>query len=166
MNRTLKKNILAIGTIIFWSTAFPVTRLIGGSLSAISLAFTRCVVAGIFLSIVWFSNKNRKIPAKKDIFYFIVTGATGFGIYLVVFNQGLKTITSAESSVIIAFTPVLVAILSRIIPICNLYPHQSKTGCKRLFINRYCNIQHVVFYPHACMGRSHCNTRIARGFYF
>ena len=115
MNRSLKRNLLAIGTIIFWSTAFPVTRMIGDALTAANLAFIRILSAAIFLMIIWLARKDRKAPEKDDILLFILSGATGFGIYLIVFSQGLKTITSAESSVIIAFTPVLVAILSRVI---------------------------------------------------
>lgn len=115
MNRSLKRNLLAIGTIIFWSTAFPVTRMIGDALTATNLAFIRILSAAVFLLIIWLLRKDRKLPKKEDILLFILSGATGFGIYLIVFSQGLKTITSAESSVIIAFTPVLVAILSRVI---------------------------------------------------
>ncbi len=115
MSRALKRNILAILTIILWSITFPITRFIGNELNPIYIAFIRITSAAALLTLIWFFQKERKIPAKSDLFLFILSGAAGFGLYLIVFSLGLRTITSAESSVIIAVTPILVAVFSSIL---------------------------------------------------
>lgn len=112
MNKSLQRNILAISTILLWSTAFPITRNIGGQITTTTLAFVRCVIASIFLIIIWRLQKNRRLPAKSDLILFVLAGLTGFSIYLLCFNKGLTTITSAESSVIVALTPIFVAVIS------------------------------------------------------
>lgn len=115
MSRALKRNILAILTIILWSITFPITRFIGNELDPKYIAFIRILSAAVLLTFIWFIQKERKAPQKKDFLLFILSGAAGFGIYLIVFSLGLRTITSAESSVIIAITPILVAIFSNFI---------------------------------------------------
>lgn len=114
MNTTLKKNLLAISTILLWSTAFPITRNIAGEFASSNLAFLRCLIASVFLLIIWALQKNRKLPSRKDLLFFILAGLSGFSLYLIVFNRGLTTITSAESSVIVALTPIGVAVFSHI----------------------------------------------------
>lgn len=115
MNRKIKQHGLSVLTCLIWSSAFPVTRIAGESLSPGSIALMRCVSALFVLLIIWAFRKDRKMPEKRDILYFIASGATGFGLYLILFTAGLKTVTSAESSVIIALTPVLVAVLASVI---------------------------------------------------
>lgn len=48
--------------------------------------------------------------SKKDIPYFILSGAMGFTGYMIFFNTGIQTLTSATSSIIVALTPILTAI--------------------------------------------------------
>lgn len=51
-----------------------------------------------------------KKPMKKaHLFLFLAAGASGFGIYLMFFNLGIQSITSATSSIIVATAPVMTA---------------------------------------------------------
>lgn len=112
MSRTIRRNMLAIATILLWSTAFPTTRGIAGQLAASELAFARCLIAAICLLIMWLFQKERKLPAIKDVVFFALAGFTGFSGYLLAFNIGLRSITAAEASVIVALTPIGVAVIS------------------------------------------------------
>jgi drug/metabolite transporter (DMT)-like permease len=56
--------------------------------------------------------KKTPLPRKQDIALIILTGFCGFGGYVVLFNLGIRSITSATSSLIIATTPIITAALS------------------------------------------------------
>lgn len=47
--------------------------------------------------------------------YFTLSGALGFSMYMIFFNVGLITLTSATSSIIIAATPIFTAIAASIL---------------------------------------------------
>lgn len=106
-----RKKVLAYGllTIFIWASAFPLTKIAQGRFSANSLGFLRCGIAAVFLLLIGLSRHIR-LPKKKDMPLFILSGALGFSIYLIAFNTGLQTLTSATSSIIVAMTPILTAI--------------------------------------------------------
>nr|WP_314277034.1 DMT family transporter [uncultured Peptostreptococcus sp.] len=111
MNKKLKVNLLGLTTILFWSLAFPFSKLAMQYFTPFSLGFLRVCIATIVLIIIGFYNKIRK-PKIKDLGLLFLSAACGFGIYLFVFNKGIQTISSASSSIIIALTPILTAIES------------------------------------------------------
>lgn len=96
-------------TIFIWASAFPVTKIAQGHFSAYPLGFLRCGVAAACLLFIG-RLCHIRLPKKKDIPLFFLSGAFGFSIYLIAFNTGLKTLTSATSSIIIAVTPILTAV--------------------------------------------------------
>jgi drug/metabolite transporter (DMT)-like permease len=53
-------------------------------------------------------------PARKDVPWFLLSGAAGFGLYMVIFNLGSRSVTASTGSVILATTPILTALLARI----------------------------------------------------
>lgn len=89
--------------------------MISGELSSIVIAFIRCLVAAVVLFIFWRIQPLRRYPSRKNILLFVLSGLSGFSIYLIFFTLGMNTVTSSESSVIIALTPVISAILSYIL---------------------------------------------------
>ncbi len=105
-----KMHLFAIGTIILWATAFPVTKLVGGAIPSIALGTIRCTAAAIFLIIVGLINHIRLPKSWRDAGLFILAGALGFGFYMIFFNTGIQSISSATSSLIIAITPILTAL--------------------------------------------------------
>lgn len=111
MNKKLKINLLCIFTILFWSIAFPLSKVAMQHYSPFTLGFLRVCIASIALSIICRFTGGR-LPKKKDLGLFLISGACGFGIYLFVFNKGMQTLTSASSSIVIAITPVLTAIIA------------------------------------------------------
>lgn len=62
-----------------------------------------------------------RLPQKKHIPLFFVSGGLGFTGYMITFNTGILTLTSATSSIIIAVTPILTAIVAS-----NLYKEKIK----------------------------------------
>jgi len=104
-------HIYAIITIIFWSLAYVFTRLALLHFSAESLGFLRYFIASCALIIAVIVTKM-KPPEIKDAKWFIVTGATGFFLYIIVFNKGCEVVNVSTSSVIISTTPVITALLA------------------------------------------------------
>lgn len=104
----------AIITIIFWSLAYVLTRLLLQYLSVFSLGFLRYFVASCVL-IVLAALTKMKIPKRSDIKWFVVTGMVGFFIYMIAFNKGCETVSASTSSIIIATVPVMTALFARFI---------------------------------------------------
>ena len=102
----------AIITIIFWSMAYVLTRLSLQYFSAFSLGFLRYAFATCALIVIALATKMR-LPKKSDIKWFVLAGAIGFFLYMITFNKGCETVTSATSSVILATVPVITALLAR-----------------------------------------------------
>ncbi|NLD19200.1 MAG: EamA family transporter [Clostridiales bacterium] len=110
MNNKLKVNLYSFLTVFLWASAFPFTKVIGDQLSPNVLGFLRCFIAALLLLVISKVTHMRKPFRKKDILYFAAAGATGFSLYLVFFNTGLLTLTSATSSIMTAVAPILTAI--------------------------------------------------------
>ena len=104
----------AIITIIFWSLAFVFTRLSLAYFTAFSLGFLRYVIASCALIVIALVTKM-KIPKKSDLKWFALSGAIGFFLYMIAFNKGCETVTSATGSVVLAIVPVITALLARFI---------------------------------------------------
>lgn len=125
-----RKKVLAYGllTVFIWASAFPLTKIAQEQFSAYSLGFLRCGIAAVFLLLIGRFCRIR-LPKKKDAPLFILSGALGFSIYLIAFNTGIQTLTSATSSIVIAVTPILTAIAA-----VRLYQERlSPTGWASIF---------------------------------
>jgi drug/metabolite transporter (DMT)-like permease len=99
-------------TILFWSMAFVFTRLGLRYFSAFSLGLLRYLVASALLIAVALVTHMRP-PARKDIPWFLLSGTAGFGLYMVIFNLGSRSVSASTGSVLLATTPILTALLAR-----------------------------------------------------
>ncbi len=118
-----KQTIFASITILLWGSAFPLTKMAMEHYTPNALGFIRCTIAAIFLCILC-KTQNIKLPSKTEIPWFFLSGGLGFTVYMVTFNFGMQTLTSATSSILIATTPILTAIGAS-----KLYSEKiSKTG--------------------------------------
>lgn len=113
----------AMATILFWSLAYVLTRLALKSFTAFPLGFLRYFAASCALVIVLLVKKTA-LPKKADWGWFALSGAVGFFLYMIAFNKGCETVSSATGSVVIATVPVLTALLARFIHGEKLKPHQ------------------------------------------
>ena len=111
MNQNTKVNILSFMTVFLWASAFPLTKVALSYYTPNALGFIRCAIASIFLIVIGKSNHIR-LPEKKDIPWFFLSGGLGFTFYMITFNIGIQTLTSATSSIIIATTPIMTAVIA------------------------------------------------------
>nr|WP_253687153.1 MULTISPECIES: DMT family transporter [unclassified Treponema] len=101
--------------VIFFASSFPFSRFALMHFGPEALGFLRCVLASIVLLIIGKFNNLRPPFKVRHIGLFFLSGALGFALYLIVFNMGLKTITAATSSIIIATTPIMTAAAASLI---------------------------------------------------
>lgn len=111
MSKKVKINLLSIGTVFFWSLAFPFSKVAMNHFSPYALGFLRVCIASVTLLIIGKFAGNR-VARVKDLPWLFLAGACGFGIYLFAFNRGIQTLSSASSSIVIALTPVLTAVVA------------------------------------------------------
>ena len=95
-------------TIVFWSLAYVFTRLALQVFSTFSLGFLRYLIASAALVVIALVTKM-KPPRARDLPWFFLSGAIGFFLYMICFNQGQATVTAATGSVVIATVPVITA---------------------------------------------------------
>ncbi|UTY31434.1 DMT family transporter [Treponema putidum] len=115
MSNKLKSYLYAIAAIIFFGSSFPFSRFSLTHFGPEALGFLRCFLASLVLLIMGRFNKIRAPFKLKHIGLFFLAGALGFDLYLIFFNMGIRTITAATSSIIIATTPIMTAAAASVI---------------------------------------------------
>ena len=75
-------------TIVFWSLAYVFTRLTLQVFSSFSLGFLRYFIASCALIVISLVTKM-KPPRVRDLSLFFISGAIGFFLYMICFNQGV-----------------------------------------------------------------------------
>lgn len=115
MSNKIKSYLFAVAAIIFFASSFPFSRFGLKHFSPEALGFLRCALASIALLIIGKFNKLRAPFKLKHIGLFFLSGALGFALYLIFFNIGLRSITAATASIIIATTPIMTASAASII---------------------------------------------------
>jgi len=113
MKLTKNYHLYALIAIAFWSVAYILTRVTLHHFSPMSLGFLRYFIATIVLLTIAVAFKI-KPPRKRDIPLFAISGTFGFFLNMIAFNIGTSRITASQSSVIIATTTAITAILARI----------------------------------------------------
>lgn len=110
MKNSTKTAIFAFATVFIWASAFPITKIATQYFDPNVLAFLRCSLASVILLIIGKFNHIHGPKKKAHIPLFFLSGGLGLTLYVIFFNTGMLTLTSATSSLIIATTPVLTAI--------------------------------------------------------
>ena len=103
--------LLSFCTVFLWASAFPLTKVVQEHFQSNALGFVRCSIAAIFLICIG-KICHIHLPKKKDIPWFFLSGGLGFTLYMIFFNTGILTLTSATSSILIALTPIMTAIVA------------------------------------------------------
>ncbi len=101
----------AMLTIALWASAYVFTRVAVGYFSPFSLSSLRYIFASLAL-IPYVIIKRVKPPRPRELGWFIVSGLTGFTLYMIFFNIGSVTVTASVSSLVISVAPVLAAAMA------------------------------------------------------
>ena len=99
----------AFCTSVFWSLAYVLTRICKSYLNPVHIGVLRATIGMITLLIVVFVLKM-PLPRKKDFKWFLLAGVSGIFIYMISFNLGCTSVTTATGNVILAVAPAVTAL--------------------------------------------------------
>ena len=115
MTNRMKAILGASATIAVWATAFPFGKVALQSVDALTLSVAR-VVGGAILMLIIGVFKGLHIPTSwREWGLYILLGGYRNFVYQVVFNEGLRTIPAATSSIIMALTPMTTALMALVV---------------------------------------------------
>ena len=97
---------------VVWAANFIVVKDAITTLPPVGFTFLRYGLASIgLLAILRWSEGTVRLP-HPDALRILVLGGLGFGFYQILWTTGLQSIPAGDSALIIASTPVLVAVLA------------------------------------------------------
>jgi drug/metabolite transporter (DMT)-like permease len=97
---------------VAWAANFIVVKDAIATLPPVAFTFLRYGLASIaLLAILRWSEGEVRLP-RPDTLRILILGGLGFGLYQILWTTGLQSIPAGDSALIIASTPVLVAVLA------------------------------------------------------
>jgi len=97
---------------VVWAANFIVVKDAISTLPPVAFTFLRYGLASVaLLGILRWSEGAIRLP-RPDTLRILIMGGLGFGLYQILWTTGLQSIPAGDSALIIASTPVLVAVLA------------------------------------------------------
>ena len=113
-----------LGVMVIWAANFIVVKDAIATLPPVGFTMLRYgLAATALLAILRWSEGAVRLP-RPDVVRILVLGGLGFGLYQILWTVGLLSIPAGDSALIIASTPVLVAVLAGIIGVDTLTPQK------------------------------------------
>jgi drug/metabolite transporter (DMT)-like permease len=101
---------------VIWGGALAAGRIVSAELPAFTTSCVRFIIASLFMvPALYFKEKKFPKPTKTDFVWIVLLSSVGVVLFNVLLFTSLKTITAVRSSVLLAFTPVIVTIVARIL---------------------------------------------------
>lgn len=109
MHPAVNSHFYSLIAISLWATSYILTKLAMETYTAGAMGLVRNVVgSAVLLAVV--RHLRLKPPERKDWILFFVSGLTGLGLYMYVFNRGTVLTGATTSCVLIATAPVFTAL--------------------------------------------------------
>jgi drug/metabolite transporter (DMT)-like permease len=106
------RTIAALATALsLWASAFAGIRAALRGYSPGHLALLRFLTASVVLAAYAFFYRVR-LPAGRDLLGLALAGLTGISFYTVAINYGEQTVTAGAASLIVASSPIFIALLA------------------------------------------------------
>ncbi len=102
-------------TILVWAVNFPLIKIALREFSPLSFNGIRLAFASLTLLFFLFLSRQGFRVQKRDIFKLIALGIIGNTIYQLLFIKGINLTTASSTAIIMAMTPVSVALLSSLL---------------------------------------------------
>jgi drug/metabolite transporter (DMT)-like permease len=104
----------AVVTILTWGSAFAGIRVGLGAYTPAHLALLRFAVASLALA-AYAAATHMPLPARRDLPGLALIGAVGIAFYNLALNYGQMSIPAGTASLLIASTPVWLALLAGVV---------------------------------------------------
>ena len=103
---------LVLVVMVLWAANFIVVKAAVAALPPIGFTFLRFVLAAATLMLLLRWREGSIGMPRRDLVTMLGLGGLGFGVYQMLWTTGLTTVAAGDSALIIAATPVLVAVLA------------------------------------------------------
>lgn len=101
-----------LGVMVLWGGNFIVVKSAVAVLPPVGFTFLRFVLASVtLLALLRWREGSIGLP-RRDLLAIMGLGAIGFGAYQILWTTGLTTVAAGDSALLIAATPVFVALLA------------------------------------------------------
>jgi drug/metabolite transporter (DMT)-like permease len=101
-----------LGVMVVWAGNFIVVKSAVAVLPPVGFTFLRFLLASVTLLVLLRVREGSIGMPRRDLVPILALGGLGFGLYQILWTTGLTSIAAGDSALIIAATPVLVAILA------------------------------------------------------
>ncbi|MBA2719881.1 MAG: DMT family transporter [Chloroflexi bacterium] len=101
-----------LGVMVVWAGNFIVVKSALEALPPVGFTFLRFALASATLMVLLRWREGSIGLPRRDLIAICGLGAVGFGLYQILWTTGLQQIAAGDSALIIASTPVLVALLA------------------------------------------------------
>ena len=101
-----------LGVMVLWGGNFVVVKAAVAVLPPVGFTFLRFALASVTLLVLLRLREGNVGLPRRDFVAIAGLGALGFGAYQILWTTGLTTVTAGDSALLIAATPVLVALLA------------------------------------------------------
>ncbi|MCI1959266.1 MAG: DMT family transporter [Clostridia bacterium] len=112
MTKDIRGHITALFTVFVWGTTFTVTKILLKYFSPYQILFIRFFIAFLLLTVI--DHKRIKYICFKDELLFIFAALTGVVFYFLFENTALVYTTAANVGILVAVSPFITALLSRL----------------------------------------------------
>jgi drug/metabolite transporter (DMT)-like permease len=103
---------VVLAVVFLWAGNFVVVKAALEAVPPVGFTFLRYALAAVTLiALLRWREGDVRLP-RNDIVPIAILGVIGFGIYQVLWTVGLETVPAGDSALIVASTPVLVAVLA------------------------------------------------------
>lgn len=101
-----------LGVMVLWGGNFIVVKTAVAQLPPVGFTFLRFALASVtLLALLRWREGSVGLP-RRDLAAMLGLGAIGFGVYQILWTTGLTTVAAGDSALLIAATPVFVALLA------------------------------------------------------
>ena len=97
---------------VVWAANFIVVKDAVANLPPVGFTFLRYSLASVALLAIMRWSEGAIVTPGRDTARILILGGLGFGLYQILWTTGLQSIPAGDSALIIASTPVLVAVLA------------------------------------------------------
>jgi drug/metabolite transporter (DMT)-like permease len=104
--------IAVLGVMVLWAGNFIVVKSAVAVVPPVAFTFLRFSLAAITLLVLLRLREGSIGLPRRDMGAILALGALGFGLYQILWTTGLTTVAAGDSALIIAATPVLVAVFA------------------------------------------------------
>ena len=103
--------VAAFATILVWSSSYSVARVGLRHFDPFVFSALRITTAAVVLTLIALPLRVG-LPARGDRWRVFASGLIGMTVYLSLLNSGMQVVESASTAVLIALSPILVALMS------------------------------------------------------